>query len=400
MSPPIDLPEEIEALSKKLAKDPASRLFLPLAEKYRDAGFLDEAISVLQDGLKQHPTYTSAIFSLGRALHEKGDIDSALAKFQEVVKSAPDNLLAHKKMAEIRLKKNHIPEALESLRMVLILNPRDEEAQELVNKYEAPKDAAKAVSGYGDVALPEPVEETGHVDAIPAPATVSFGFLSGDDETDAYTSEPSTVEALSENLLETTSIQPESLYEIPLPEEITLDDSLGVEIPTTLTPAEVEPSGDEQAEDKLTEDKIDPRYNWAEPDVADKDQEKSSAESAMDILEVPVYEITEESGATGLKTPQPDDAMRRLFSEITWDQTTDTFDQAARMTPETGPDAEPEGEIETETLADLYIQQGHYNDALDIYNRLLRQNPEDGHLRQKLEELQFLISLLDQQNDR
>lgn len=349
MSPQIEFPEEIEALSKKLAKDPASRLFLPLAEKYRDAGFLDEAISVLQDGLKQHPTYTSAIFSLGRALHEKGDIDSALAKFQEVVKSAPDNLLAHKKMAEIRLKKNQIPEALESLRMVLILNPRDEEAQELASKYEAPK----AVSGYGDVALPE----------MPP-------------------------------------VQPESLHEIPLPEEITLDDSLGIEIPTTLTPVEVEPVESEPTEDEPTEDEIDPRYNWAEPDVADKNQEKSSPESAMDVPEVPVYEITEESDATGLNTPQPDDAMRRLFSEITWDQTADTFDQAARMAPETVPDTEPEGEIETETMADLYIQQGHYNDALDIYNRLLRQNPEDGHLRQKLEELQFLISLLDQQNDR
>ena len=107
-----NISEDIEVLSKKLIKDPASRLFLPLAEKYRDAGMLEEAEIVLRDGLKHHPDYVGAHFSLGRVLHEKGDTDGAFGIFREVVRSAPDNLLAHKKLAEIAIKKDLIPEAL------------------------------------------------------------------------------------------------------------------------------------------------------------------------------------------------------------------------------------------------------------------------------------------------
>jgi hypothetical protein len=48
------------------------------------------------------------------------------------------------------------------------------------------------------------------------------------------------------------------------------------------------------------------------------------------------------------------------------------------------------GVFDTETLAAIYVNQGFYGRAAEIYQRLLAQRPGDGELRRKLEELQVL----------
>ncbi len=41
-------------------------------------------------------------------------------------------------------------------------------------------------------------------------------------------------------------------------------------------------------------------------------------------------------------------------------------------------------EFETETMAGIYANQGHYGKAIDIYRRLLEQHPDRTDLRDKL----------------
>jgi len=56
---------------------------------------------VCEVGLAQHPAYLSARVTLGRALFELGRLDEARAEFLRVLDSAPDNLVAIGKLAEI-----------------------------------------------------------------------------------------------------------------------------------------------------------------------------------------------------------------------------------------------------------------------------------------------------------
>src|SRR5512135_3267323 len=93
--------EEIERLKEKLAKDPDSKLFVPLAEEYKKAGMLDEAVDVLTKGLETQPSYLSARVSLGKIYIDRGMLDEARAEFEKVITVIPDNLYAHKKLAEI-----------------------------------------------------------------------------------------------------------------------------------------------------------------------------------------------------------------------------------------------------------------------------------------------------------
>jgi tetratricopeptide (TPR) repeat protein len=121
--------EEIEKLRARVEKDPNSRFFLPLAEEYRKAGLLDEAIAVILKGLEHQPGYTSARVALGRLYLEKDMMNEARAEFENVVKTIPDNLFSHKKLAEIYKAEGETLKAAEECKKVLELNPLDEDAK-------------------------------------------------------------------------------------------------------------------------------------------------------------------------------------------------------------------------------------------------------------------------------
>src|SRR5690606_34607209 len=51
---------------------------------------------------------------------------------------------------------------------------------------------------------------------------------------------------------------------------------------------------------------------------------------------------------------------------------------------ESAPSDEGEGELVTETMAELYFAQGAYDRAADVYRSLLQSRPEDARLRERL----------------
>ncbi|MGB9715618.1 MAG: tetratricopeptide repeat protein [Thermodesulfovibrionales bacterium] len=135
---------DIERLKERIEKDPNSKLFVPLAEEYKKAGMLEEAVDVLLKGLERHPNYMSARVSLGKIYLEKGLLNEASQEFEKVVSAIPENLYAHKKLAEIYESLDNKPKAIEELRTVLRLNPIDEvAAKTLASLEESLKDVQK-----------------------------------------------------------------------------------------------------------------------------------------------------------------------------------------------------------------------------------------------------------------
>jgi predicted Zn-dependent protease len=106
----------IDALRKRLQKDPGSIAFAQLAEEYRRAGRFQDAIDVCRAGLARHPGYLSARVTLGRSLLEVGDIEAAQRELHDVLRVAPDNLSAIRGIAEVHRKKGDVPEALQQFR--------------------------------------------------------------------------------------------------------------------------------------------------------------------------------------------------------------------------------------------------------------------------------------------
>jgi predicted Zn-dependent protease len=91
----------IEELRRRVESDPASLAFAQLAEEFRRAGALQEAVRVCREGLTRHPGYISARVTLGRALFELGHDDEAQAELEAVLLTAPDNLIALRSIADI-----------------------------------------------------------------------------------------------------------------------------------------------------------------------------------------------------------------------------------------------------------------------------------------------------------
>src|SRR5262245_5474234 len=120
---------EIDRLAVQLAKDPQSKVFLPLAEEYCKSGMWQEAAAVLEDGLKYYPGFITAMVVLGRAYDQLGQVTKAKAVLEEAVKLSPDNLRAHRILIKIYAAQGMTSQALKSCDVILSLNPCDEEAR-------------------------------------------------------------------------------------------------------------------------------------------------------------------------------------------------------------------------------------------------------------------------------
>lgn len=124
----------IDELRRRVQKDPASIAFAQLAEEYRRAGRLREAVETCETGLARHPGYLSARVTLGRALLELGELEAAQAELKQVLHTAPENLAALRGLADIHHRRGELREALAHYRTALEFAPHDPELERVVEE--------------------------------------------------------------------------------------------------------------------------------------------------------------------------------------------------------------------------------------------------------------------------
>ncbi len=115
----------IEELRRRVDLDPASIAFAQLAEEYRRAGRLADAVSVCRQGLIAHPAYLSARITLGRSLLALDQLEAAAEELSSVLDAFPDNLTAIRALAETRLRQGQLEAALAGYQRSLELAPND-----------------------------------------------------------------------------------------------------------------------------------------------------------------------------------------------------------------------------------------------------------------------------------
>ena len=191
---------EIDRLATQLAKDPHSKVFMPLAEEYGKVGMWQEAAGVLEDGLKLYPGFITAMVALGRAYDHVGQPTKAKAILEESVKVSPENLRAHRTLIKIYASQGLNESALQSCAVILAVNPRDEEVLSVqaalggplkqIKEPERPKPAApvtRNLSAQQATAPPAPVksmafgpEASTPPENMPVSATAEPEFASTD----------------------------------------------------------------------------------------------------------------------------------------------------------------------------------------------------------------------------
>jgi tetratricopeptide (TPR) repeat protein len=168
-----DISMEIDRLAIQLAKDPHSKVFMPLADEYGKAGMWQEAAGVLEDGLKLYPGFITAMVALGRAYDQMGQATKAKAILEESVKLSPENLRAHRTLIKIYTSQGLKELALQSCAVILAVNPRDEEARSVQSALGGPLKQEKKAEQLQPAGLLKPTRSTQQADAPPAPVELT-----------------------------------------------------------------------------------------------------------------------------------------------------------------------------------------------------------------------------------
>ena len=135
-------PPVIYTYLKKFQEDPSSRVFAPLAEAYRKAGMVEEAVSIAREGLQVHPGFIGGRVALARALFDQQKYTEVVEEIKKFINDVPDNLIAQRLLAESSLLLGNHVDALAAYKMLLYFHPGDVEIAQIVRELET--------QAYGD----------------------------------------------------------------------------------------------------------------------------------------------------------------------------------------------------------------------------------------------------------
>lgn len=351
--------KDIEKLKEKVDKDPNSKLFVPLAEEYRKEGMLDEAIAVLLSGIEKQPGYMSARVSLGKIYVEKEMLKEAQAEFEQVIKSIPDNLYAHKKLADIYRATGEIEQAIRSYKTVLKLNAMDEDALISLSDLEGmelePSAAAK----------PDAEQQAA--------------------ETTVMTEEPE--ETAGEEQAPVVGFVPESGSSA----EPIRDEDLAA-----FQSAIFGAAGDDEGSSPA--------------DLIAPPVEPFAADAGLTAADSTVPEVEEEDADVfQLDDDLPEDAFGQALAAEIPDEDIFTLEHTSHVQPsQAQPAPEPQkpapavaaaASAGTLTDADIQVSEGNYSGALKIYRSLLEANPGDRQILQRVEELRQFLKMIGRDKD-
>ena len=397
--------DTIARYEQMLLEDPQSRVFAPLAEAHRKAGRLDDAINVARAGLELNAGYGGGLVVLGRALYEKGELDNAIEVLQGAISDTPESYLGQKFLGKVLMDKGENQGALRALEAANLLSPEDEEVARLLDEVKS-----KAVT----------------------PVTMEYDENEADSAKKAqivtYEQKPTTVDGIELSPLPGGEVEktftfsggstadPADLTPVDVKEEVTPVGTGGNEVTAAEIPEEdmtvtvIEEEDVEQAVDIESLDELGPEAaafireseGFAEesmvglPDETLADEAFVSAEEEMEEIVIEPEEILSTPADPPVATPPASS-----FAEVSADKPEPVFEPAP--VPQLAPEPEPEpqaavptplepptgdDQFSTETLADLYAQQGLIEKAVNIYRQILDQTPDNEVVKFKLDTLE------------
>src|SRR5690348_16575731 len=144
---------KIDELRKKFEENPR-RYFAPLANEYRNAGDIEQAIAICREYLPQQPGHMSGHIVFGQALFEAKQFDEAKTVFETALSLEPENLIALKHRGDITFASGDKDAAKGWYKRVLDADPRNEESLAQLALIEGPKPAAAATPASPQQATP------------------------------------------------------------------------------------------------------------------------------------------------------------------------------------------------------------------------------------------------------
>jgi tetratricopeptide (TPR) repeat protein len=113
-------------LIEQLERDPKAITFVSSSDILRKRGFIDEAIILLEEAVRQFPNYMAARVSLGRDYYTRGLFGEAQREIEVALTHAPENLMAQRLQLKLALIDNDIKKTHAAIDVLRRLTPMDE----------------------------------------------------------------------------------------------------------------------------------------------------------------------------------------------------------------------------------------------------------------------------------
>src|SRR6267142_360633 len=114
----------IRRYEERLARDPTSLAFAPLADAYRKTGRVRDAIRLCREGLERFPHYVTARLILSKALLDDGDPDGALSEVRAILEVSPHEAQAHRLAGDLYRRSGALADAVSHLEHAVRLDVR------------------------------------------------------------------------------------------------------------------------------------------------------------------------------------------------------------------------------------------------------------------------------------
>jgi tetratricopeptide (TPR) repeat protein len=373
----------IDELKKRYDENPR-RFFAPLANEYRKAGDLDQAIALCQEHLADQPGNMNGHVVYGQALYEAHRYEESQTTFETALTLDPENLIALRHLGDIaRTNQDHV-KAREWYTRVLDADPRNDEILAFIADLDVAERQARDLAATPRVSTGTPIiPQTPVVPQTPVAPVAAVAAVAA-----------------------VTAVTPATPIRSSTP--ITpMTGSLEMEAESMDFGAPAEPPAVEPPAPRLTMGLLDLTTDFGAPSDTTFDDAFTTPTAtpfdapAEDPAALPTFDelgfgdLTPALDAPAVETPAHDEPM---FESMEFQPPTiehapmDGLLDNPLFDEEPAADVAPVGETApafvTETMAELYLKQGFLTEALGVYRQLLEQNPGDERLRGKVAALE------------
>jgi tetratricopeptide (TPR) repeat protein len=375
---------EIEKLQRRWQENPLGLTFAPLAEAYRKEGLCDDALELLEIGLGQHPNYVPAHIVRGRCYLDAGADAAAEASFLRVVELDPENVIALKGLAEIAERAGRFHEAVQRLERLLSFDRNNDEARLQLERVRS----MLVTPSPGTIEL-EAVDIGASLGRPPLDLPpVAASTLEPEEQHPAEpVDEPASAAEPAEEPAARVFDEAEGPVSLEGTEPGFVAEVLDVTIETldVVTFEPVELSGSALAQDRVPDDVARAAASHEEA-PAPLDREPESAPPVERASE-PVWLSEPGPDTEPVAEPVAEPELEPGFAEPAAEEAALSQGAPAPPAGEGEEIAEETELVVTETMAEVFLRQGHRELALAVYTQLAQREGDNPRIRAAIERL-------------